>query len=459
METKLVEEFFDKSIKNKKTISVAGDALLDEYYQVVSNRISPEFPIQIIHSQNEIPSKIIAGGAANVIRQFQNLNVNTKLVSIVDPYASEILGKNINVDYCNINWNAQTPRKKRFYQNDFPLVRWDCEAKNYNLEQKELEEACEYLKIPKSDVIVFSDYDKGLFNHNWFKSYLKNNITIVDPKKDIEKWKNCTVFKPNSIEAKNLSGKSNVKDQIAYFMKKLNCKCVIITQSENGVVGCTDSPDNLFFIPPYCTPDVRCVIGAGDAFIAFFSLSLALGMSYEKAAKIAFSAGISYVKNKHNEPISYLDLLESCLNFKKIIKNAKILSNNNKKLVFTNGCFDILHEGHIKTLKFAKEKGEKLIVALNSDNSVKKLKGKNRPVNNLEKRMNVISQLGFVDYVVSFEEETPLEIIKQIQPDVIVKGGDYKKENIVGNEIAKEVYTCDYIKGISTTNIIKKIEN
>lgn len=460
METKLIEEFFDKSTKSCKLISVVGDSLIDEYYQIKSERISPEFPIQILNSPNENPSKVVAGGAANVVRQFQNLHAETRLVSIIDHYAYEIFNSNINVDYCKIHWKAETPKKKRFYHGEFPLVRWDCETKNFNMSDSELNEAFKELKIPESDVIIFSDYNKGMFSQNWFKKYLKNKITIVDPKKDIEKWKGCTIFKPNNIEAKNLSGKTNEKDQLAYFMKKLSCKSVIITQSERGVVGCVDSPDNIFFIPAYNkNPDVRCVIGAGDAFIAFLSLSIANGLSCHKAAKIAFNAGISYVKNKHNEPVNCLNLLESCMDFNKIIKNPLILSKRNEKLAFTNGCFDILHEGHIQTLKFAKSKGDKLVVALNSDKSVKKLKGSNRPINNLEKRMNVISQLGFVDYVVSFEEETPLEIIKQINPDVLVKGGDYKKENIVGNDVVLETYTCKYINGSSTTNLIEKIKN
>ena len=459
METKLIEDFFDKSTKSQKLISVVGDSLIDEYYQITSERISPEFPIQILNSPDEKPSKVVAGGAANVVRQFQNLHVETRLVSIIDAYAYEIFNKNINVDYCKIHWQAETPKKKRFYHGEFPLVRWDCESKNFKISDYELNESFKELMIPKSDVIIFSDYNKGMFSQNWFKKYLKNNITIVDPKKDIDKWKGCTVFKPNSTEAKNLSGKDNEKDQLAYFMKKLNCKSVIITRSEKGVVGCVNDPDNLFFIPAYAKPDVRCVIGAGDAFIAFLSLSIANGLSCDKAAKIAFNAGISYVKNKHNEPVNCLNLLESCMDFNKIIKNPLILSKRNKKLVFTNGCFDILHEGHIKTLKFAKSKGDKLVVALNSDESVKKLKGSSRPINNIEKRMSVISQLGFVDYVVVFKEDTPLEIIKKIKPDVLVKGGDYVKSNIVGSDIALETYTCKYLEGCSTTNLIKKIKN
>ena len=459
METKLIEEFFNKSIKSCKLISVVGDSLIDEYYQITSERISPEFPIQILNSPNENPSKIVAGGAANVVRQFQNLHAKTKLVSIIDHYAYEVFNKNINVDYCKIHWQAETPKKKRFYHGEFPLVRWDCETKNFNMSDYELTESYKDIKIPESDVIIFSDYNKGMFSQNWFKKYLKNNITIVDPKKDIEKWKGCTIFKPNSTEAKNLSGKTNDKDQLAYFMKKLNCKSVIITKSEKGVIGCVNDPDNNFFIPPYSIPDVRCVIGAGDAFIAFLSLSVANGMSYEKAAKISFNAGISYVKNKHNEPVNCLNLLESCIDFNKFINNPIILNKRNEKLVFTNGCFDILHEGHIKTLQFAKSKGDKLVVGLNSDESVKKLKGSSRPINNIEKRINIISQLGFVDYVVVFEEETPLEIIKQIKPDVLVKGGDYQKSNIVGSNLVLETYTCKYLEGYSTTNLIKKIKN
>ena len=460
MKSKLIDSLYRKTILKQKKVTVVGDSMLDEYYQVTSNRISPEFPIPVLKSKCEKPSKTIAGGASNVIRQLQYVNVQSKLVSIIDSYGYEILSKNINTDYSVNCWDAKMPVKKRFYHEDFPLVRWDCETENYNLNEEMYAQTINELQIPESDIIVFSDYDKGIFKTPWYKNHLKKNITIVDPKNGpANKWKNCTIFKPNSNEAKNISGKNNPKDQIDYFLKETNCKAVIITESGNKIYGAVGSTDNYFeVIPEPKKIDVRSVIGAGDCFTAFLALAYAHEFSLEDCAKIAFNAGLSYVKNIHNEPLTLLELLDNSEDFNKFIETSEILSQRKNKLVFTNGCFDILHEGHIQTLKFAKSHGEKLVVAINSDESIKRLKGKNRPINNLNKRISMLSQLNFVDYIVAFDEDTPLEVIKKIKPCVIAKGGDYKKSDIVGSDIVAETIISNYIKNESTTNIIKKLQ-
>lgn len=460
MYRKLIDKFYQKNLSTKKKVTVVGDAMLDEYYQVTSNRISPEFPIPILKSNSENPFKVVAGGAANVIRQLEYQNVESKLVAILDSYSYEVFNKNINIDYCVIPWNSMIPRKKRFYHEDFPLVRWDCETERYNLSKEDYDQTIKSLVIPESDIVVFSAYGKGMFFTPWYKKYLKNNITIVDPKKNGEKWQNCTIFKPNASEAQNISGKKEIKDQLNFIMKKVKCKAVIITQSGQGLCGCVDSPDNYFEIRPQIQNiDVRSVIGAGDCFTAFLALAYSHGFSLEDCSKIAFNAGISYVKNKHNEIVSLLDLLESCEDYDKIIYNPKLLQTRKTKLAFTNGCFDILHEGHLQSLKFAKNKAEKLVVAVNSDESVKRLKGKERPVNDIKTRMKMLASLDFVDYVVCFEEDTPLEIIKSIKPDVLIKSQPYNAKEIVGAEIVPEVYICPKKINISTTDILKKYKN
>lgn len=460
MYRKLIDKFYQKNLLTKKKVTVVGDAMLDEYYQVTSNRISPEFPIPILKSNSENPFKVVAGGAANVIRQLEYQNVESKLVAILDSYSYEVFNKNINIDYCVTPWNSMIPRKKRFYHEDFPLVRWDCETERYNLSEEDYDQTIKSLVIPESDIVVFSAYGKGMFFTPWYKKYLKNNITIVDPKKNGEKWQNCTIFKPNASEAQNISGKKEIKDQLNFIMKKVKCKAVIITQSGQGLCGCVDSPDNYFEIRPQIQNiDVRSVIGAGDCFTAFLALAYSHGFSLEDCSKIAFNAGISYVKNKHNEIVSLLDLLESCEDYDKIIYNPKLLQTRKTKLAFTNGCFDILHEGHLQSLKFAKNKAEKLVVAVNSDESVKRLKGKERPVNDIKTRMKMLASLDFVDYVVCFEEDTPLEIIKSIKPDVLIKSQPYNAKEIVGAEIVPEVYICPKKINISTTDILKKYKN
>lgn len=459
MKRKLIDNFYSKIISKQKKVTVVGDSMIDEYFQVTSNRISPEFPIPVLKSSCELPAKVVPGGAANVIRQLENVNVKAKLVSIIDSYGYDVFNKNINVDYCINCWNAKIPIKKRFYHENFPLVRWDCETENFNLPLGAYLETVKNIIIPESDIVIFSDYDKGMFRNDWHKKYIKNNISIVDPKNGpVEKWKYCTVFKPNINEAKNISGKNNPKDQMDYFFKNLKCKAVIITESGNKIYGAVESTDNYFEIKPIQErTDVRSVIGAGDCFTAFLALSYAHNFKLEDCASIAFNAGLSYVRNIHNESLTMLELLENTEDFDKIIKIPDILSQRKNKLVFTNGCFDILHEGHIQTLKHAKSCGDKLVVALNSDESIKKLKGNKRPINNLMQRMKVISQLNFVDYVVSFNENTPYDMIKKIKPCVLVKGGDYNKNEVIGHDLVKEVVISNYIPNTSTTNIIKKL--
>jgi D-beta-D-heptose 7-phosphate kinase/D-beta-D-heptose 1-phosphate adenosyltransferase len=226
------------------------------------------------------------------------------------------------------------------------------------------------------------------------------------------------------------------------------------------VCGCVESPDNYFEIRPQINNiDVRSVIGAGDCFTAFLALSYSHGFSLEDCAKIAFNAGISYVKNKHNQTLCLLDLLESCEDYDKIIYNPEILRTRKTNLAFTNGCFDILHEGHLQSLKFAKSKGDKLVVAINSDESVKRLKGKSRPINNLNSRMKMLASLDFVDYVVSFDEDTPYNLIESIKPDSLIKSEPYNAKQIVGADIVPNIYICPKKIDVSTTSILQRYKN
>jgi D-beta-D-heptose 7-phosphate kinase/D-beta-D-heptose 1-phosphate adenosyltransferase len=181
-------------------------------------------------------------------------------------------------------------------------------------------------------------------------------------------------------------------------------------------------------------------------------MSLALGLNILESAEIAWEAGVVYVKNKYNQPLHPNDFSTS-----KIV-DPQFLTERNFKLVFTNGCFDILHAGHLESLKFAKFLGDKLVVAVNTDESVAENKP-GRPFVKLKDRMSLLASLEFVDYVVSFSEKTPLEILKTIRPDVVVKGSEYSKENIVGNDFIPEVVVCPMIEGLSTTNLINSIKN
>lgn len=444
--------------KSSPKIAVVGDAMIDEYFDVKVKKISPEFPIPVMHSEDQ-ESHNFPGGAANVVYQINNFkSVQGFLVGFVDEQAEKVFSeKNVNTKYC-LQIENLIPRKRRFYSNDFPTYRWDIEKENYGL-GKNLEPSCKKLADKANenfDVIIFSDYDKGVLKHHLYKLINKPAISIVDPKSGpLSRYKNCTIFKPNASEAVALSGCKTIQDAGEKLLRELNCQAVIITQAGDGISVFYNESENVVckeIRPKAKLPTAESVIGAGDCFIAFLAMGLALGLSTLEAAEVAWEAGVIYVKNKYNQPLHPNNLSTS-----KIVE-PESLSERDFKLVFTNGCFDILHAGHLESLKFAKSLGSKLVVAVNTDESVAENKP-GRPFVKLQDRMNLLAGLEFVDYVVSFKEKTPLEILKIIKPDVLVKGSEYSKENIVGNDIVPEVVVCPMVEGLSTSNLINAIKN
>jgi D-beta-D-heptose 7-phosphate kinase/D-beta-D-heptose 1-phosphate adenosyltransferase len=438
-------------------VGVVGDAMIDEYYSVRIKGISPEFPIPSMHSFDSTPSTIRPGGAANVINQFLHFsNINSWLISFLNDYSKRCFSENsINVDFCR-DINSCIPIKRRFYSDGFPTYRWDVEKENYGL-GADIQLHCLELynsffsNISKFDAVIFSDYGKGVFFPNNFHYVPKDIITVVDSKsKDLDKWFGCTVFKPNLKEAIEISGKSNAVDAGIWIRSRIKSDHVVITNADKGVT--IVSKDGIEQITPLNPPQqATSVIGAGDCFTAVLTLSLLEGMNIKEAAFRAWEAGQVYVQNKYNYPITPLDLLKG-----KFVSDPLLLRNRNFKLVFTNGCFDLIHNGHIQNLKFAKSKGDKLVVALNDDSSVARLKP-NRPVQSLADRIQILSSIEHIDYLVSFSEDTPLELISNIAPDVLVKGDEYDFNEIVGSDIVKEVFVFPMVCGCSTTNLIRKM--
>ncbi len=449
------------STQKKLSISVIGDCMVDEYYYVQVNRLSPEFPIPVWLSPSEDMKYALPGGAANVVYQFRHFNHDVTLVSFINDYACSIFNQ-CGVKQAGWYGECQVPIKRRLYHGEFPLCRWDIEQQGYNIKDQSAwyslpniaaSKGCNFLL---NDVIIFSDYNKGIFDRPWFTSLFKDytGTTIVDPKNDIDKWRGCTILKPNSVEAKKLSGKNRWQDQARYLKDRVQCQSVVITQGGDGVVGLFG--DKEFEYKPRHKSDVVSLQGAGDCFIAF--LAMAIGNHYDvpQAAQIAFEAGCAYVENRHNEPIKPHQLLqrENPIHAKYV--RPEQLKDRSYKLVFTNGCFDILHQGHVETLEFAKSKGDKLVVAVNSDASVRRLKGESRPINSQHARMRVLASMSAVDFITMFEEDTPLEAIKKCSPDVVVKGGEYKPEDVVGYGLA-EVILAPMYEGVSTSSICKRI--
>lgn len=446
----------ERQFEFKSKIAVVGDSILDEYYEVQSNRVSPEFPIPVLESTDGKPFKLALGGASNVCSQFSNFNFDVSLFSLTNEKI-KYLASNLGINTEGCIFSKSVPVKRRFYSEGFPLCRMDIEGFGYKLLPESLADLQQ--KILKNfttsgpyDVVVFSDYDKGLFFNvkNVIELVDENTITIVDPKRGpIDRWLGCNIIKPNAYEAWEISGETDPRKQCEYFLRKTNCQAVIITNGGEGVFG--NVMGNWFEYTPDVKKNPRSVIGAGDCFVAFLAMCMAHSIDIREAVRISFDACSVYVDNICNSPLYPYQIENS-----KFV-SWKSLSKRNFKLAFTNGCFDILHPGHLELFNFAKTKADKLVVAINSDESVIRQKKNHDLINKINDRVAMVKALEIVDFVVTFEEDTPYEIIKQIKPDVLVKGSDHP--NPIGSDLVGEVFLFDKFGGHSTSEIIKKIYN
>lgn len=460
-------------LKSPKEIGVYGDLMLDVYEQVSVNRLSPEFPIPVLAKTSTQPI-VRPGGAGNVCEQLRHFNSNVNLISFLNTSAWETLNGRFGLDSSLLK-PAKVPIKQRYYDGDFPLCRIDDESPNYGLEETDrlslLASFETFVEQKNPNLVILSDYGKGVFDEETSRIAVQachdhNVRTIVDPKNTISPWKGCWLFKPNLIEAAsflNMSPKEFLTDwpgNIKRIQILADCENVAVTTSGNGVLGL--EKDRLFeYRPERKAKDVRSVIGAGDCFAAVLAQALACDLELQAAIAVAFEAGAVYVQKKHNEPVWPHELLAFVEpGMAKILSPAEASrvckENKNRKIVFTNGCFDILHPGHLSTLEFAKSHGDLLFVALNSDDSIRRLKGSGRPIHDLWARQTMVAAMGCVDFVTSFDENTPAELIAELRPHIIVKGGDYKANEVVGHESC-EVVIAPTKPGYSTTKSVEKM--
>jgi D-beta-D-heptose 7-phosphate kinase/D-beta-D-heptose 1-phosphate adenosyltransferase len=456
----------------KKNIVVIGDIIVDINYNSQILRNAPEADIPI---HNILDKRYILGGAANVAFNLKNLQTDIELLGLIGndslgEIVRDLLHKNEINNKLFIDDGRITTQKNRIFHNNNLCVRYDIENTN-DISNIIEEEVINYI-INKNDInaIIISDYDKGFITENLCQQIIKysnlNNIpTFIDPKiKNYLKYKNCFLLKPNIAEAEKISNCNNIKKIIDIINEKIQCKNLLITRGKEGMI--LNSISNR--IEHDSIINLVDVTGAGDIVMSVLVYIFLIENDLFKACKYAnFVAGKS-VSTIGNYCISINDINEyKILNDNipeiKIIYDYETekISNISKKnnIVFTNGCFDILHSGHIKNLKFAKSQGDTLIVGLNSDESIKRLKGSERPINDINERSTMLSLLDFVDYVIIFSDDTPFNILKLLKPKTLVKGGDYKTENIIGSEFVEKVILFDYIDGKSSTSIIQKIKN
>ena len=468
-------------LNKKPNILVIGDLMIDHYLWGSCDRISPEAPVQVVNVKKE---SSVLGGAGNVINNLVTLGSVVDVISVIgnDSVANELksLLEKIDVPTSNlvVENNRKTSKKSRLIASQQQVLRYDMESID-DINENSHKQIIQTLEknIDKYSSIILSDYGKGVLTTNLTKEIIKiankNNIKVlVDPKgKDYSKYKGSYTLTPNKKEAMEATN-IYIKDESSLIeaLKSLKTQCSLevslITLSEQGIAIFDDE----LTIKPTVAREVYDVTGAGDTVIA--SIAFALGNNLDIKDAIYFAnlaAGV--VVGKIGSATTTLDEIyeyEYSLHksnstshiktFDEIKTLASKLHNQGKKIVFTNGCFDILHVGHVKYLEVAKSYGDVLILGLNADSSVRKLKGPTRPINTQDDRAYILASLESVDYVVIFEEETPYELIKLIKPHTLVKGGDYEGKEVVGQDIADELKLVQFIDGKSTTNTIKRIQ-
>lgn len=462
---------------SESKVLVIGDIMLDRYYFGSVSRISPEAPVPVVAVEKDI---FTLGGAGNVANNILTLQANCKILATASNDSSgnklKDLLNNIKSDYIFIDNNVPTTTKLRIIGEKQQIVRVDFESVK-PLSPKSTDVYKEYIKneIKNYKSIVISDYGKGVCTEEVCsfiinQSKLNNIPVIIDPKgSDWSKYKGATIVTPNLKELIEVAGKHITNtdyDVISIgreIREKYDIKFLVVTRSEKGItiISC-----NEYKHIPTTAMEVFDVSGAGDTVVATMAVALGSGYSIEESVELANSAAGVVVGKVGTAPIliDELRFAMNCLKHSKIIPFNKINllvdkeKLKGKKIIFTNGCFDILHKGHVDYLNKAKGLGDILILGLNSDNSVKRLKGDSRPINNEDDRAFILSSLEAIDYVTIFEDDTPLELIKIVQPDILVKGGDYSAEEVVGREYAKSVEIIKFVDGYSTTNTIKKLK-
>ncbi len=462
------------------SILVIGDVMLDRYWYGLTNRISPEAPVPVVkvNMKEDRP-----GGAANVAMNIATLGANVRLIGLtgIDDDAKILTKKlsqaNVCCDFISLSTHP-TISKLRIMSHNQQLIRLDFEEGFDSVDIKPLLDRIGK-SLPSVEVLILSDYSKGSLAQISQIIALANAAQVpvlIDPKgNDFERYRGATLLTPNMSEFEAIVGKctsnSEIKQKGMKLIYSLNLKGLLITRSERGMTLLQREKPPLHLLTQ--SQEVYDVTGAGDTVIAVFATALATRLDFYQACILANAAAGVVVGKLGASTVSSVELENAIHNRtddgfgvmnEQQLKHAVVAARNRgEKIVITNGCFDILHAGHVIYLANARKLGDRLIVAVNSDASTKRLKGNDRPINPLAQRMSVLEALSSVDWVVSFEEDTPQRLISEILilTDVLVKGGDYKAEDIAGSQevwaAGGEVKVLNFEAGLSTTNIINTI--
>lgn len=463
---------------DKARVVVYGDVMLDQYWYGDVSRISPEAPVPVVHVKK---SELRPGGAANVARNIAALGVQVSLLGLVgqdqeaDLLRQVLKQKNLRHHLISLT-GYSTVMKLRVMGHEQQLIRMDFEKSFHDADDQAL---MAYFKqqLSEAQVVVFSDYAKGTLHQvaQLIEMARQQNVlTLVDPKStDFARYRGASLITPNLKEFESVVGASANHEQIIQKARDLiahyDFGALLVTCGKEGMVLVERAGDA--FIIPARAREVHDVTGAGDTVIGVIASALAAGESLSVAAELANLAAGVVVGKLGSATVSVPELRRAIQAEQKtemgILTEAELLlavsdaRAHGETIVMTNGCFDILHAGHIQYLNEAKTLGHRLIVAVNDDASVRRLKGESRPINSLAERMAVLAALRSVDWVVPFSEDTPARLIGCVLPDVLVKGADYQPHQIAGSDVVManggRVQTIKLREGCSTTRVIEQI--
>jgi D-beta-D-heptose 7-phosphate kinase/D-beta-D-heptose 1-phosphate adenosyltransferase len=460
----------------KARIIVIGDVMLDRYWSGQAARISPEAPVPVVRVK-AIEDRV--GGAGNVALNIAKLGGKVTLLGVVgDDAEGEILRRLLEAEGVDCDFvvepEIRSICKLRVMAQHQQLIRIDFEETTLQFDAAALL-ARLVNHLPKNNTVVFSDYGKGTLTDvaTYISKAKQAGIKVlVDPKGvDYQRYSKADLITPNLSELQAVVGISEHEDDLIEKGRALLTRCQISTLLlTRGEAGMTLIQNDQVHSLPAQAKDVFDVTGAGDTVIAVMALGVALDMTLYEAMYLANLAGGIVVGKLGTSTVSMQELTRAMHGDRdsrygivsedelvQILAGAKA---HDERIIMTNGCFDLLHAGHVTYLQQAKALGDRLVVAVNSDASVKRLKGESRPINGLQERMTVLAALAYVDWVVSFEEETPERLYCRLLPDVIVKGGDYSPEQVAGGECVMkaggEVKILQFVDGQSTTAMIQK---
>ena len=465
-------------------VLVIGDLMLDSFYYGKTSRISPEAPVPVVNIEriDELP-----GGAANVAMNIASLGAKSQVCGITGlDDAAKVLQQKLNsvgVE-CAFNYSETTNTiiKRRVMSNHQQLLRMDFESAFGSDEWLALKDIVEPL-LANTSVMILSDYNKGtLADPQYWITLAKQHAipVLVDPKgRDFDKYRGADLITPNMTEFEAVVGsvgsEADLFEKAQHLMTQLDISALLVTRSEHGMsLIRKDQPE---FHLPAIAKEVSDVTGAGDTVISTLASTLAAGGDLEQAVTLANVAASIVVSKLGTATVSGPELqveyqrhqgtnntdhsIAGAVTVEQLKLAVEQAKQRGEKVVFTNGCFDILHAGHVAYLEQARAQGDRLIVAINSDKSVAKLKGAGRPINSLDRRLTVLAGLSSVDWVTCFNGDTPEDLLREIQPDILVKGGDYDKKGVVGWEIVEgyggEVKVMGMTPNCSTTAIVEKI--